>query len=127
MKFSSIMMILCSILMTSGAQIMLKAGMSNKKTQYLLASGDYLASFISVATSPWILGGLLLFAASVGLWLVVLASVPLSIAYPFVALGICLTTAAGTLIFHEPMTALKLAGTGLIVLGIFCIAASRQG
>lgn len=124
MKAATIAMIVASVALTSLAQIALKFGMTDRQIQQLIAAKDYVGLLWSVATSLPVIAGLALFASSVALWLAVLASVPLSIAYPFVALGICLTTAAGALIFQEPVSALKLAGIALIVGGIVCVSLS---
>ncbi len=125
MKYSNLLMILVSVSLTATAQIALKYGMSDRRIAQLIAAKSYFQLPIQVATSPAILSGLVLFAVSVAIWLAVLASVPLSIAYPFVSLGICLTTLAGTLLFHEAFTLYKAFGVALIVCGILCISAGR--
>ena len=42
---------------------------------------------VSAATSPWVLLGLVVFGVSAVAWLAALSRVPLSVAYPFNALG----------------------------------------
>jgi multidrug transporter EmrE-like cation transporter len=71
-----------------------------------------------------VLAGLICFGCSALVWLAVLSRVPLSTAYPFVALGIAITTAAGLLLFNEPFSALKAAGVLLIVCGVVTVAFS---
>jgi len=122
MKLSTYLMIFGSVVLTTSAQIALKYGMTDRKIARLISTEDYFALLLSVAASPLILSGLFLFAASVAIWLIVLASVPLSIAYPFVSLGICLTAIAGDVLFHESFTVYKALGVALIVSGIACIS-----
>lgn len=124
MKAVTIIMILVSVTLTASAQVALKFGMSARKFDTPGSFGDVLNIAFALASSPWIVFGLFLFGVSVVLWLFVLASVPLSIAYPFVALGICLTTVAGNILFHEPFTPLKVLGVTLIMAGIISISAS---
>jgi multidrug transporter EmrE-like cation transporter len=123
MKLTTISMLIISVLLTSGAQVSLKWGMMGSRVQSALSSKVPLDIFVVVAMSPWIVGGLLLFAVSVVVWLAVLAAVPLSTAYPFVALGICITSLAGRLIFGEAISAVKMLGLLLIVVGISLVAA----
>ena len=124
MKFSMLFLIVVSVGLAASAQIALKSGMTDRKIAQLLSNKDYFAVPISVAASPLILFGLFLFAVSFAIWLAVLASVPLSIAYPFVSLGICLTAVAGSVLFNESFTIYKALGVALIVSGIFCISLS---
>jgi multidrug transporter EmrE-like cation transporter len=124
MKPSMLLMIFASVGLSASAQIALKSGMTDQKIGQLILRKDYFAVPISVAASPLILFGLFLFAASVAIWLAVLASVPLSVAYPFVSLGICLTAIAGSILFNEPITVYKALGVALIVSGILCISLS---
>lgn len=124
MKISMFLIIIASVVLTAAAQIALKYGMTDRKIGQLISSKDYFAVALSAASSPSIFSGLLLFAASVAIWLAVLASTPLSIAYPFVSFGICLTAIAGTVLFHELFTVYKAFGIALIVSGIFCISLS---
>jgi len=48
----------------------------------------------------------------------ILMTVPLSRAYPFVALAFVLVPAAGYLFFHESITLRYALGTALIVIGV---------
>jgi len=124
MKLTTITAILASVLLASTAQILLKSGMSQWKLIKFIAERDYVSLAFSMLTSFSIIGGLLVFALSIALWLLVLASVPLSTAYPFVALGICVTTFAGHILFGDSITLMRLAGVALIVGGISLIAAN---
>ena len=63
---------------------MLKHGMQLATNRQKSAGGSLV---IGAATSPWVLLGLVVFGISAVVWLVVLSRVPLSLAYPFNALG----------------------------------------
>jgi multidrug transporter EmrE-like cation transporter len=51
----------------------------------------------------------------------VLARVPLSVAYPFVALGLVLTTAFAVIILGEAIHCLTIVGIALITAGVCLI------
>jgi multidrug transporter EmrE-like cation transporter len=82
---------------------------------------------LTIATSPAVIGGLFLFGLSALTWLLVLGRIDLSTAYPFVALGIVLTTGASWAIFHETINLIKLSGIVLIVGGVLAVGLSAQG
>jgi multidrug transporter EmrE-like cation transporter len=125
MRFSIILLILLSVLLSSGSQILLKFGMTAPAMASALSSKDEpLRIALLVMTSPPILLGLTCFGASALVWLLVLAKVPLSTAYPFVALGIVITVVAGRFVFGEFISAVKLMGVILIVCGVWAVAVS---
>ena len=101
----------------------MKFGMSMPEIQTAIGSA---AGFtrIAIATSPSILLGLACIGLSAVVWLFVLSKIPLSTAYPFVAMGIAITVAAGRLLFGEPVTGAKLFGVILIIVGVTTVAAS---
>lgn len=118
-----VVLIIVSVSLSAGSQISLKRGMIGPQVQTSIQSGDLQSIVLSLISSPFILGGMLSFGLSVLLWLFVLSKVPLSIAYPFVALGIGVTVVAGVLIFGETVTPTGAIGVGLILLGILLVAA----
>ena len=105
----------------AGADI-LKHGMSVQAVQAVLAGGRTAAIALAVASSPTVWVGLFLYAFSALVWLFVLARVDVSVAYAFVALGFLLTMALGFLLLGEPLTLQKVAGTLLVVLGVWLVA-----
>jgi multidrug transporter EmrE-like cation transporter len=115
--------ILLSVALSSGSQIILKKGMVDPAMQTSLQSGNMLTIALAILTSPLVIGGLFCFGLSAIVWLFVLSKVPLSSAYPFVALGIVVTVAAGMTMFGETISVAKAIGVGFIVLGILCVAA----
>jgi multidrug transporter EmrE-like cation transporter len=124
MRIELIFFILFSVLLSSGSQVLLKFGMSTPAIQIVLENEGPWRMAIAIASSPSVLLGLTCFGLSAVVWLFVLSKIPLSTAYPFVALGIALTVAAGRLLFGEPITMAKLFGVILIVVGVTTVAAS---
>jgi multidrug transporter EmrE-like cation transporter len=104
---------------------MLKFGMTTPSVQSALTNTTGpLRIALAIAASPLVLIGLASFGLSAVLWLFVLSKVSLSSAYPFVALGIVITVAAGRLLLGEPIPAVKLVGVALIVSGVLAVGAA---
>lgn len=84
------------------------------------------------AGSPWVLSdlgmllaGAVLYVGGFALWLLVLARVELSVAYPIaVGLTLVFTTLASTLLFSEVVTTFRLVGIVLVFIGIVVITRS---
>jgi multidrug transporter EmrE-like cation transporter len=123
-KLIPLLTIVSSVLLSAVSQILMKRGMVSNVVRRAIAEGDPLTIVITVATTPSILLGFLCFAVSVLMWLMVLARTPLSTAYPFVALGITLTVAAGVALFGEPLSIQKIVGVVLIIIGIVAVASA---
>lgn len=73
---------------------------------------------MEIARLPMMWVAVALYAGATLLWVRILASVPLSRAYPFAALAFVLVPAAGYLFFHEPINLRYALGTALIVVGV---------
>ncbi len=120
-----VLFVLFSVLLSSGSQVLLKLGMSATAMKNVISDSQNPSQIaLAIATSPSVLLGLACFGLSAIVWLFVLSKIPLSTAYPFVALGIAITVAAGRLMFDEPISAAKLLGVGLIVAGVTTVAVS---
>jgi multidrug transporter EmrE-like cation transporter len=121
MSLSSILMILVSVALSAGSQIILKYAMTAPAMRRALDSGNVLEIACTVALSPQVILGLAAFGLSAVVWLFVLSRIALSSAYPFVALGILVTVTAGAMLFGEPLTMAKLAGVALILGGVVLV------
>lgn len=77
---------------------------------------------LGLLVSPTFLLAILLYAALSAYWVWLLSFIPLSRAYPFVALAFVLTLASGVIIFSEPLSWRLVTGGALIVLGLLVIA-----
>lgn len=115
-------LILSSILLSSFAQIVLKTGMSNPMVLSAIQSSETINIIKAIATNAYVIGGLSLYFASAAVWLLVLAKVDVSFAYPFVGLGFIITMLLAFFINGEVLTATKVAGTLCIALGVAIIA-----
>jgi multidrug transporter EmrE-like cation transporter len=117
-----IMLILCSVLLSSIAQIVLKTGMSNTSVLQAIQSQSAMQAFNAIATNIHVIGGLTLYFASAAVWLLVLARVDVSFAYPFVGLGFVVTMLLAFFINGEVLSTTKIVGTLCIALGVAIMA-----
>jgi drug/metabolite transporter (DMT)-like permease len=122
LTIGSLALVLFSVIAASSGQLILKHGMQLAKTRAHSSGGSLI---ISAATSPWVLGGLGVFAISAVVWLAVLSRVPLSLAYPFNALGYLVILTASVLVLHERANLWTWAGTSLVVSGLIIVVLSK--
>jgi multidrug transporter EmrE-like cation transporter len=115
-------LVLFAVALAAVGQVMLKHGMQVATSRASATRGSLV---ISAATSPWVLIGLVVFAVSAAAWLAALSRVPLSVAYPFNALGYLGILTASILILHERANLLTWAGSLLVVTGLIIVVLSR--
>ena len=121
MRMDSVGLIFGSVVLSSVSQLILKTGMTTEGIQNALKTGSLTEIVFKVLTSPLVLAGLCCFGLSAFLWLFVLSRVPLSSAYPFVALGIFVTVLAGSIVFAEPISLTKALGVVVIISGLVLV------
>lgn len=103
-------------------QLMLKHGMQLATARAAKSGGSLV---VSAASSPWILLGLAVFGVSAIAWLAALSRVPLSVAYPFNALGYLVILTASILVLHERANVMTWLGSLLVVSGLVIVVLSR--
>jgi multidrug transporter EmrE-like cation transporter len=104
--------ILAGVLLNAAAQLLLKAGTNAAPLG------------LRLAIEPHILGGLACYVVSVVVWIVALSRVPVSIAYPMLSIGYVVNAIAAWWLLGEAFTPMRLAGIGIIVVGVFLVARS---
>jgi len=123
LTIASVALLLFAVISAATGQVILKHGMQLATAK---ATGTGSSLIVSAATSPWVLGGLLVFAVSAVAWLAALSKVPLSIAYPFNAIGYLVILTASIVILHERANLLTWAGSLLVVSGVIIVVLSAS-
>ena len=123
MTITSLGLLLFSVLSAATGQLLLKHGMQ-VATARAHATGGSLV--VQAATSPLVIGGLAVFAISAVAWLATLSKVPLSIAYPFNAVGYIVILASSVILLHERANLLTWGGSLLVVSGLVIVVLSQQ-
>lgn len=119
MTYHVLIQIISSVLMSAIGQIMLRKGMSDLSIQ--LAASSPVAWALRVAQSPAVVLGLALYGGSMVLWLMVLAKVEVSKAYPFMGLGFVITVALGVVALQEKFNMAQGFGCLLVLVGLLVI------
>lgn len=115
--------ILISVVAGGAGQILLKHGMTRMGEITLVANQMPLILW-RLATNPFVVGGLALYAGGTIFWLAALSRVDLSFAYPFASLSYIIMLLASWQLFNESISLMRLAGTLVIGIGVFLISRS---
>jgi drug/metabolite transporter (DMT)-like permease len=110
-------LVLLSLLLTSGAQILQKLGAD--RAAAAVEGGPFVRRLLLRREIWW---AVLCLAAGTALWLVVLYRMEVSRAFPFLSLGFVLVMLVSRHYLKETVTATRWLGVGLIVGGIFLVA-----
>ena len=123
MKSADLALVLTGVLLNAAAQLLLKAGSrAIAGVSFNVANTWTLAE--RIALNPPILAGLALYAVSVVFWILALSRVDVSIAYPMLSIGYIVTALAGWLLFSEALSAPRVAGILIIIVGVWLVARS---
>ena len=122
MTIASVALLLFAVASAATGQVMLKHGMQVASAR-AADSGGSLA--LRAATSPWVLLGLVVFGVSAVAWLAALARVPLSVAYPFNALGYIVILTASVVLLHERANLLTWVGSLMVVSGLLIVVLTK--
>lgn len=105
------------------SQTMLKYGMNNLGPVTLNGS-QIPATVWKIATSPLVIGGLMIYGSGTFFWLVTLSRIDLSMAYPFASLSHAILFLIGWLVLREKVNPMRASGVFLVCLGMLMVAFS---
>jgi len=121
MNAVSLGLILAAVLLGAVAQLLLKAG-TNAVGHFAFHWENTVPVGLKLASNPAILAGTGCYVLSLGFWIMALSRVPVSVAYPMVALGYLINAVGAWLWLGESLGAQKLLGIGFIILGVWLVA-----
>lgn len=123
MNLLSFSLILIGVLLNAGAQLLLKAG-TNAVGHFEFSRDNILPVGWQLATEPHIMGGLACYVISVVVWIMALSRVEVSIAYPMLSIGYVVNAMAAWWLFGEAVSLTRLAGIGVIIVGVYIVSRS---
>jgi multidrug transporter EmrE-like cation transporter len=123
MSSLSFALILTGVLLNAAAQLLLKAG-TNAVGQFEFSAANVLPVGLKLAFEPHIVGGIACYVVSLVVWILGLSRVEVSVAYPMLSIGYVINAVAAWYLFGESITAVRMAGIGFIVVGVFLVARS---
>ena len=116
-------LLMAGVLLNAAAQLALKAG-TNRIGEFAFALDNIVPIGARLASSPYILAGVGCYVVSLVVWILGLSRVPVSVAYPMLSVGYIVNAIAAWLLFGESITAQKLVGIGMIIIGVVLVARS---
>jgi multidrug transporter EmrE-like cation transporter len=116
-------LIFSGVLLNAIAQLLLKAG-TNAVGHFNFSTANILPVGWRLATEPHIVGGMTCYVISLVVWIMALSRVEVSVAYPMLSVGYVLNAVAAWYFFGESVTLMRLAGIGVIILGVYIVARS---
>lgn len=122
MSLLSLALLLFAVGSAAVGQLLLKHGMVTATRRVEQTKGSLV---FAAATSPWVLIGLTVFAVSAVAWLATLSKVPLSLAYPFNALGYLGILTASVLVLGERANTWTWVGTLCVVSGLIIVVTTK--
>ena len=120
-RLSTLALILTSVLLNAGAQILLRSAARNG---FMLAGRSATEMLFEAATRPGILAGIACYGLSLLTWIAVLSRAEASLAYPFLGLGFVIVAIAGHLLLGEVLTERRIVAIAIIVGGVVLLATS---
>ncbi|MBV8047436.1 MAG: EamA family transporter [Paludibacterium sp.] len=123
MKLLEFALILFGVLLNAVAQLCLKAGVRQ------IGHFDFSPANIwpigwKLATNLPIFGGLSCYVVSVVVWILALSRVEVSVAYPMLSIGYVVNALLAWWLFGEMLTAQRLMGIAVIIVGVVLVARS---
>ncbi len=123
MSALSLSLVVAAILLGTGAQLLLKAG-TNAVGTFAFTFENAVPVGIKLALEPRILAGTGCYAISLIIWIMALSRTPVSVAYPMVSVGFALNAVLARWLLGEVLTPMRMAGIGVIIVGVFLVARS---
>ncbi|PWE32944.1 transporter [Maritimibacter sp. 55A14] len=115
--------ILITVLLNAVSQLLMKAGMTQVgKAEF--SSAKTLTLFLTAATNPFVIFGLLTMTISMGTHLMSLSRFDVSFAFPFISLAYAIVAAWGYFVMGEDVGLQRIAGIVIIVVGTIVLARS---
>ena len=119
---SSVLLILLSISIAVTGQVLLKIGIDRIGVNGIGSMKALTGLFSGIIRSPMVLTGLFLYFISAAIWLVILSTVDLSFAYPFIGLSYVIVLILSKFILKEEVNPLRWAGAFIITVGVVIIS-----
>jgi multidrug transporter EmrE-like cation transporter len=126
MSPQSVLLVGIAAVMTVAGNLMMREGVV-RAGGFALAFSTLVHDLTHLARQPLFDIGVLIYGLASLVWFRIISTENLNSSYPLlVGLTFLFVTIGATLIFKEPLSLQKIAGIGVILLGIIMVATSRQ-
>ncbi|HZQ09816.1 MAG TPA: EamA family transporter [Anaerolineae bacterium] len=120
----ALLLLIPAILLQTTGELLFKIGM-NRIGGFEFSPAAIRAILPTIIRSPFIWLGFVGFGGGAVFWLAVLSRVPLSLAYPILALSYLVVVVEAWLFLHERVSWQRLAGVLVIVVGVIVVGLSE--
>jgi len=126
----NVLMILFCVMLGSIAQLSLKNGLTAVGRFEADLAGpasivlQLFAFLLRAFKNPFVIFGFLLYGVASLAWIIVVSRVPLSLAYPMIALTYVIVVIMSRVLFHEDVSPMRFASLAVICLGVFMLSRS---
>jgi drug/metabolite transporter (DMT)-like permease len=110
----------CALMISSG-QVLWKISL-NRNGGFINKSIPLLENFINLFTSPFMIGGMLVYFVATFFWMHLLGKYDYSRIYPMISMVYIIALLYAVFLFHEHVTIYKWIGTLFIMIGIYFIS-----
>lgn len=118
---TDLILIFTSVLIAIFGQIFMKKGMLQVGVIHL---SNLAGKFWTMIFNPLVILGLIFYALSAVLWLIILSRKDLSYAYPLISMGYVVVLFLSAVVFKEQVSSLRWLGALIIIAGIILISRS---
>jgi multidrug transporter EmrE-like cation transporter len=126
MSAAGLILVLLTAVLTMGANLMLRVGIDAAGGFSAGGATQLLHALVRLFMQPMFAIGFVVYFLAALIWFRVVATEPLSVAYPIlVSLTFSLVTAAAVFILSEPISARKVVGLVVILAGILIISLEK--
>jgi multidrug transporter EmrE-like cation transporter len=126
MSSSGYVLVLLTALMTMGANLMLRAGIDAAGGFAIGGLVDIVRAMLKLFMQPLFSAGFIVYFLASLVWFRIVATEPLSLAYPIlVSLTFSLVTAGAVVFFHESLSLQKVIRLATIIGGIVIISIEK--
>lgn len=122
---NALLLLIPAILFSTTGELLFKIGM-NRIGSFEFSPASIGTVLPRILLNPFIWIGFIGFGLGAVFWLAVLSRVPLSIAYPILALSYFVVVVEARLILHEHVTWKRVVGVGIIVVGVVVVGLSER-
>jgi len=117
------LLVITGVMLNAVAQLALKAGVRGIGP-IALNVNQVVPVGLRMMSEPYLWIGLGCYVISVVVWILALSRVDVSIAYPMLSLGYVVNAIAAWWLFGEVMSPTRVAGIGIIIVGVYVLARS---
>jgi multidrug transporter EmrE-like cation transporter len=126
MSATGLLLVLVTAALTTAANLLLRGGIDASGGFAIGSMTATLQALVKLFMQPRFSAGFVLYFLASVVWFRVVATEPLSMAYPIlVSCTFTLVTAGAVVMFKEPLTARQVLGLAVIVTGIALISIAR--